>query len=1021
MNVAASLGSPASAAAAGSATAPPRKRVYPDPAPVPTQEGPNGIRFDFNDGFRVTVPDNGRPWKIRLSDLDKGTIEFEAELRAGGIRSKKRYYARYRVEVWQPGEAIFVHDYSADSREVLVQIPVGTLGDPIGWLPYAVKFRDRHGCKLSCALGENLIAIFRDAYPDITFLRHDQVRGERYYASYCLGLFFDDKDLVAQPRDFRQVGLHRTAGYILGVDPTEAKPRLTIENDTRPIAEPYVCISVQSTTQAKYWNNPEGWSAVVAFLKEAGYRVVCIDQKAVHGQGEVFNHMPRGVEDETGDKPLAERIRYLRHAAFFVGLSSGLAWLAWAADIPVVMISGFTHPINEFHTPYRVINFNACNSCWNDSRIRFDHYDFLYCPRHKNTPRQFECTRLITADQVKAVIRRIPGFGRNLPRNAEATESNGRPFATDPDQLGALIDRANQLHVLDRLEEALAGYEEAIALGPGHAEALYNRGVTLYRLKRFAGALASYDAALAIRPQWPEAWVNRGVALQDLNRFEEALASYDQAFAVDPKHADALNNRAMLLLDLARYEQAIEAFERLLRIAPEFRFIRGLLLHTRMQICDWRSFADELDHLKRHVRGGACASSPFALLSLLPDAGDQLACARTWVRARFPASPQPVFNGERYGHDRIRVAYLSADFHERPMAHLMAGVFEHHDRSRFETIALSFGPDMPGEMRTRLETAFGRFIDVRHESDRRVATRLRELEVDIVVDLMGFTQGARSGILALRPAPLQVNYLGYPATMGASYMDYIIADRFVIPQRSQNFYAEQAVYLPDTFQANDSLRRIDEATTARAAAALPENGFVFCAFNGSHKITPAMFDIWMRLLRAVEGSVLWLVGSNAAVERHLRQEAEHRSIGPGRLVFAPKVPYARHLARYRLADLFLDTSPFNAGTTASDALWAGLPLLTVCGEAFASRMAGSLLHAAGLPELVTHSLADYEAAALRLAREPKSLAALRTRLAQSRATCPLFDTEKFTRHLETAYVIMWQRHQRGEPPASFDV
>jgi autotransporter strand-loop-strand O-heptosyltransferase len=359
----------------------------------------------------VTVPESDRPWKVRLSDLDSGTVVFETELRVGGIRSAKRYYARFRVEVSQQGESTFVHDYSAKDREVLVQLPVGTLGDPIGWLPYADKFKERHGCRLTCALGENLIPIFRDAYPDIAFLRHDEVDTERYYATYSIGLFFDDKHATSQPRDFRDVGLHRTAGYILGVDPTETKPRLFIENDTRPIAEPYVCISVQSTTQSKYWNNPEGWRSIVAFLKRAGYRVVCIDQKAVHGRDLVWNHIPHGTEDETGDKPLAERIRYLRHAAFFVGLSSGLSWLAWAADIPVVMISGFTHPNNEFQTPYRVINFDACNSCWNDPLIRFDHYDFLYCPRHKNTPRQFECSRLITADQVKAAIRRIPGFG----------------------------------------------------------------------------------------------------------------------------------------------------------------------------------------------------------------------------------------------------------------------------------------------------------------------------------------------------------------------------------------------------------------------------------------------------------------------------------------------------------------------------------------------------------------------------------------------------------------------------------
>ena len=402
----------ASANPAGSSGATPAKRAYPAPTEIPTQQGPKGIRFDFNDGCRVLLPESDRPWKVRLSDIDTGNILFETELKAGRINSAKRYFVRIRIEIWQQDERILVHDYSAADREVLVQFPVGTLGDPLGWFPYAVKFREAHGCQLTCAIGEKLIAVLRDAYPEIHFLPHDEVKTARYYATYSIGLFFDDKDFIHQPTDFRHVGLHRTAGYILGVDPTEVRPKLAIENGTRPIAEPYVCIAVQSTTQSKYWNNPEGWRAITVFLKQAGYRVVCIDQKAVHGHGLVWNHIPHGADDQTGDKPLAERIRYLRHAAFFVGLSSGLAWLAWAAGTPVVMISGFTHPTNEFDTPFRVINYHACNSCWNDPRVRFDHRDFLWCPRHKDTPRQYECTRLITADQVKAVIRRIPGFAK---------------------------------------------------------------------------------------------------------------------------------------------------------------------------------------------------------------------------------------------------------------------------------------------------------------------------------------------------------------------------------------------------------------------------------------------------------------------------------------------------------------------------------------------------------------------------------------------------------------------------------
>jgi autotransporter strand-loop-strand O-heptosyltransferase len=386
------------------------KRAYPPPAEALTQAGPAGIRFDFNDGARVLCPEGGGPWRVRLSDLDTGNTVFETEFAAGRVNSSKRYFVRFRIEISRGTEVILSHEYSAKDREVLIQFPVGTLGDTLGWFPYAVKFKDAHGCRLTCAMGEKLIPLFRDAYPDITFATHEEIRPECYYATYSVGLFFDDKDFVFQPCDFRHVGLHRTAGYILGVDPTEQAPRIVIEDDSRPIEEPYVCIAVQSTTQSKYWNNPYGWREIVAFLKEAGYRVICIDQKATHGTQLIWNHIPNGAEDQTGDRSLAERVRYLKHADFFVGLSSGLSWLAWAAGTPIVMISGFTHPTNEFETPYRVINYHACNSCWNDPRVRFDHKDFLWCPRHASTPRQFECTRLITADHVKQVIRRIPGF-----------------------------------------------------------------------------------------------------------------------------------------------------------------------------------------------------------------------------------------------------------------------------------------------------------------------------------------------------------------------------------------------------------------------------------------------------------------------------------------------------------------------------------------------------------------------------------------------------------------------------------
>ncbi|PMS22067.1 autotransporter strand-loop-strand O-heptosyltransferase [Trinickia dabaoshanensis] len=394
------------------------KPAFPAPAEVATQSGPNGIRFDFNDGCRVAVPAGG--WRVRLRDIDTDNVLFETELEAGWVMSTKKYYVRFCIEVEPCSGApsdppSFVHRYDAAGQQVLIQFPVGTIGDVVGWLPYAVRFQRRHGCRLTCAMSDKLIPLFAAAYPDIEFITHEQVLPERFYATYNLGLYFDDADFTRQPCDFRLVGLHRTAAYILGVDPEEDAPRLALADESRPIEAPYVAIAVQSSTQAKYWNHPTGWREVVAFLKDHGYRVVCIDQKPTHGVGYVWNHIPYGAEDETGDRPLQERARWLRHASLFIGLSSGLTWLAWASGTPTVLISGFTHATNEFTTPFRVINYHACNSCWNDVRQRFDHQDFFWCPRHKGTPRQFECTRLITPEQVKSAVKRVPGFA-NPPR-----------------------------------------------------------------------------------------------------------------------------------------------------------------------------------------------------------------------------------------------------------------------------------------------------------------------------------------------------------------------------------------------------------------------------------------------------------------------------------------------------------------------------------------------------------------------------------------------------------------------------
>lgn len=384
-----------SAPATKATTEPP---PYPPAAPRPTQDGSRGIKFDFNRGARVTVP--AGDFRVRLRDLDTGNTLFDTRTSGALIASGKQFYVRFGIEVWDGAEQVLEHGYDARDREVLITLPVGTIGDTIAWFPYVARFQERHGCRLTCAMAERLMPLFQDACPAINFITHEQVEAERFYATYNVGLFFDDTEFVMQPTDFRHVGLHRTAGYILGVDPTEAAPAIVVPDRSRPIAEPYVCIAVQASTHAKKWNNPRGWSGVVAFLRRRGFRVICIDRDTVHGEGLAWTHIPHGVEDETGDRPLAERARWLLHASAFIGVSSGLAWLAWAVKCPVVLISGFTHPNNEFETPGRIINWHTCNSCWNDVRHRFDHKDYLWCPRHAGTRRQFECSRLITAEQV---------------------------------------------------------------------------------------------------------------------------------------------------------------------------------------------------------------------------------------------------------------------------------------------------------------------------------------------------------------------------------------------------------------------------------------------------------------------------------------------------------------------------------------------------------------------------------------------------------------------------------------------
>ncbi len=593
----------------------------------------------------------------------------------------------------------------------------------------------------------------------------------------------------------------------------------------------------------------------------------------------------------------------------------------------------------------------------------------------------------------------------DLGRNDEALASYDRALRLAPNFPDALSNRALVLKTLRRQDEALASAERALAVAGNFAEAWNNRGIILFDLKRMGDALASYDRALALRPDYADAFNNRAVALWSLKRFAEALADCDRAIALRPAFADAFYNRGNALSELNRPAEALASYEQALAIDPDHPNALSGLANAAMTIGDWDRTAKLADILKRDVLAGKSVIQPFVLMGYHDDNELQLRCAQNYVRQSGPGRLPPLWTGQRYGHDKIRIAYLSADFHQHVTAALTVEMFERHDRARFEITAVSFGPDDNSTMRARLMAAFDRFHDARLQSDRDVALLLRQWEIDIAVDLGGHTSGARPWVLAHRPAPVQAKYMGYPGTSGSDFIDYIVADRVVVPPDQDRYFSEKIAALPDTLWVTDTRREI-LPPPARAEAGLPESGFVFCCFNHNWKITPPLFDIWMRLLGQVPDSVLWLLEGNASIRANLQQQAQARGIAPERLIFAARTTPQAHQARQQLADLFLDTLPYNAHTTASDALWAGLPLVTTPGHSFPARVAAGILEAAGLPELVAPDLPAYESLALKLARDPAALKAIRGRLAANRNIVPLFDTARFTRNLETAYRAM---------------
>ena len=608
----------------------------------------------------------------------------------------------------------------------------------------------------------------------------------------------------------------------------------------------------------------------------------------------------------------------------------------------------------------------------------------------------------------------------SLQRHTEALESFEHALRLQPDYAEAYNNRGVALRDLGRHAEALESHEHALGLKPDYAEAHNNRGVALGDLRRHAEALEEYARALRLRPEYAEAYNNRGIALSALQRHAEALESYERALALKPDYAEACNNRGVSLSALQRHGEALASYGRALQLKPDYDFLFGRWLHARMKVCDWRDVADDLVRLNDKIERREKATPPFPLLALGGSPAIERTAAEIWVAHKHPARLSLPRIPWRPRHDKIRIGYFSADFREHACARLFVGLFERHDRSRFEVTAFSFGPDTSDAMRQRLSTAADEFIDVRARSDSDIAVMARELRIDIAIDLMGFTQEARTHIFALRAAPIQVNFLGYPGTMGAGFMDYLIADATLIRQESRPHYAEAIVTLPGSYQPNDDQRPIVDSkfdrTFSREELGLPQASFVFCCFNNNYKITPTTFDSWMRILDRVEGSVLWLLEDNALATSNLRKEAVRRGVSADRLVFAPLMPPAEHLARHRLADLFLDTLPYNAHTTGSDALWAGLPMLTCRGETFAGSVAASLLDAIRLPELITRTMDEYERLAIDLANHPDKLRRLRQELVSNRTTTPLFDTRRYAKHIEAAYAAMYERYQAGLPP-----
>ena len=604
----------------------------------------------------------------------------------------------------------------------------------------------------------------------------------------------------------------------------------------------------------------------------------------------------------------------------------------------------------------------------------------------------------------------------DLKRCDDAVGDFDKAIELNPQYAEAFCNKGKSLTLLKRFAEASSAFETALALRPELAEAWLGRGNVFCERKQYDKALNAYDHALGLKAELAEAWLGRGSAFQALRRLQDALAAFDRAVALKPDLTEALIGSAEMLSRLKRHEEAARAYAQVLRIDPKRPFMKGALVHQKMLSCAWSGTEDLIVEIERDISSGKPSADPFGWQGLANSPLSLQRCAKLFNAEKYPPKTQNVPRRALSNRKTIRVGYSSGEFRDQATSHLIVGVLEQHDRSRFEVFAFDNGWNDASDIRRRIEASSIEIVDVSRLSDEVAAAIIRDRQIDILVNLNGYFGEERTGVFAQRPAPIQVNYLGFPGTLAAAYMDYIIADRCVIPPGDEDFYDERVVYLPECYQANDNRKAIAQRIFRRPECGLPQSGFVYCCFNNSYKITPEVFDSWMRILKEVSGSILWLIEDSANAVSNLKREASARGVNSSRLVFAERMPLADHLARHHLADLFLDTLPYNAHTTASDALWAGLPVLTRLGGTFPGRVAASLLQAIGLPELIASTQEDYQQLAIELASDAHKLTALKHKLAINRSVKPLFDTRLFTRRIEAAYEEMYKRHKSGLAP-----